>query len=408
MVGNGIFRLTLVSLPPAMQTEENAEELRRVFKKDYREHQTDATVPYPGILELLEELKAKNWPMAVLSNKDHENTVEVIDHFFPNTFKAVLGASSNRPHKPDPQGALEAAKLLAREPNEIFYLGDSDVDMILATKAGFIPVGVSWGFRSPELIKKAGAQIIIDAPSDFIEFAMGYEAPLGTPKLPSLTPRSEPSPPPNWAVDPEGFLKSSPGRLRVAVTGGIASGKSTLCEFLVAFGAKLIDFDILAREALAPETQGYEACLKIFGPKAKLEGQKALDRKYIAKKIFASEELRKELELIIHPYTWMRMLDELSSLGEAPLVLIDIPLLFEVNLFSLFNPIILCYLSPKKQISRLMERDGMGHKAAKSILSNQWPIREKLRLANYIINNDGSITHLILQAKKLYDRLTGK
>jgi phosphoglycolate phosphatase len=170
MVGNGISRLTFVSLPEEERNEENALEVRKIFKKDYALHQLDLTAPYPGIIELVEGLRARGWPLGVLSNKDHENTLAVVEHFFPQCFQVILGSSPDRPPKPDTKGALEARALLGTKPQNIFFFGDSDVDMVLAKASGFVAVGVSWGFRKREVILKAGAEVVLDAPSDFFPF----------------------------------------------------------------------------------------------------------------------------------------------------------------------------------------------------------------------------------------------
>ncbi|MDR1041057.1 MAG: HAD family hydrolase [Deltaproteobacteria bacterium] len=168
MVGNGIARLIRDAAPEDRREEGFLRELKAVFKKDYTARQLDRTRPYPGIRELLAGLAARGWPMAVLSNKDHDNANAVVGHYFPGTFAAVLGASPARRPKPDPGGALEAAATLARAPGDIFYFGDGENDMKVAVICGFFPVGVSWGFRSADAVRAAGARIVIDRPDDFL------------------------------------------------------------------------------------------------------------------------------------------------------------------------------------------------------------------------------------------------
>jgi dephospho-CoA kinase len=229
------------------------------------------------------------------------------------------------------------------------------------------------------------------------------DAPLSPPPL---IPRAAPAPPPDWAQDPEGLLQSKKDSVKLALTGGIASGKSTVSTLMQAFGAKLIDFDILSRQALNPGTSGWKACLDLFGAKAKQQESEELDRSYISEKIFKSEKLRRKMEAIVHPITWQGMLAELLELKNQPLTVIDVPLLYEANLFSRFSPVALCYTSPERQLQRLMARNGIDSEKASTILKNQWPIQEKLRLADFILNNDSSIKELIRQTKELYDRLT--
>jgi dephospho-CoA kinase len=260
-----------------------------------------------------------------------------------------------------------------------------------------------------------------------------------TPEPPILIPRAPAPPPPSWAKDPDGLLKSVKGSVKVGLTGGVASGKSTLDELLIAFGAKLIDYDILSREALQKDSEGYKDAVKLFGPKVVLKDGGELDRPLVAKLIYKDPKLKKALENIVHPYTWKRMLEELRKLsapkedspsgevpspeglpekretgkdsskntGETQVIVIDVPLLYEADLYTLFSPTALCFATPANQIKRLMARNlKLSERDAKKILKNQWPITEKLRLADYVINNDGDIKELIRQARKLYDRLT--
>jgi dephospho-CoA kinase len=192
----------------------------------------------------------------------------------------------------------------------------------------------------------------------------------------------------------------------MALTGGIASGKSTVAELLRTFGARVIDFDLLAREALAPEGACFDAARGLFGPRS-VRGDGTLDRALVARKVFKDEGLRLELEALVHPYTWRRMLEELEGMREAPFVLADIPLLFEARLHTLFRPTVLCFASPAVQFKRLRDRDAsLSGRAARRILRSQLPPAEKLRLADCVISNDGPLKDTIRQARALWDRLT--
>jgi dephospho-CoA kinase len=214
-------------------------------------------------------------------------------------------------------------------------------------------------------------------------------------------------PPPTWARDPQGLLKSARGRVRAALTGGVASGKSTAAALFEAFGARIIDFDLLAREALAPQTPTFEAALALFGPKALLPDG-SLDRPLLAKKIFRDRELRLRLEAIVHPFTWGRMLEELAKGPPAALTVIDIPLLYEASLHTLFSPVMVCFASPGLQIRRLLFRSpSLSKRMAKKILLNQLPTSEKLRHADIVLNNEGGMRELIRQTKAVCQSLTG-
>jgi dephospho-CoA kinase len=191
----------------------------------------------------------------------------------------------------------------------------------------------------------------------------------------------------------------------MALTGGVASGKSTVAELLVAFGARLVDFDLLAREALEPGGECFAAAAALFGPKS-LTKDGRLDRAFIAKRIFKDARLREALEAEIHPYTWKRMLEELKGMEDAPFVAVDVPLLFETNLFGLFSPAALCFATAQTQLKRLRDRNpDLSGRQAKRVIRSQMHPAEKLRLAHAIVNNDGPMRETVRQTKALWDRL---
>ncbi|MDR0550134.1 MAG: dephospho-CoA kinase [Deltaproteobacteria bacterium] len=222
---------------------------------------------------------------------------------------------------------------------------------------------------------------------------------------PELTRRPEEPPPPSWALDVADALKSQPGRVRAALTGGVASGKSTVASLLVALGADLIDFDVLAREVLAPFTPGWTEALKLFGPKFQKPDQ-SLDRPKIAALVFKKPLIRRALENIVHPLTWELTLQKLDELKDSPLVIIDVPLLFEANLNSLFKPVVVCFADPETQYLRLRARDPKKSRfLVKRMIKSQKPYADKIRLADAIIDNRGSLSRLIQQTKDLWLRL---
>jgi phosphoglycolate phosphatase len=169
-VGNSTLEICLDALPKGAKTEENGHKLLSLFTKDYEEHRLDDTKPYPGIPELLQKLTDLGWVLGVLSNKEDFNAIAMTEYYFPEVFTIVLGTSDTRPHKPDPTGAFEGIKLLDRKPRDVFYFGDTEIDMETAVNAGLVGVGVSWGFRSTDTLIKSGAKIILDKPEDFFSF----------------------------------------------------------------------------------------------------------------------------------------------------------------------------------------------------------------------------------------------
>ncbi|MDR2352949.1 MAG: HAD family hydrolase [Deltaproteobacteria bacterium] len=171
MVGFGIQKLVRDALPSDQrENPDTFAKLYEAFKEDYAIHQTNKSLPYPGIPEFLDTLASFAWKLAVLSNKNLENTIQVVKHFFPGQFNFVLGVSPEIPPKPNPIGAQKLLELMGKDRESVFYFGDTFQDMKLATDMGFIPIGVSWGFRGKDEISAGGAEIIIDYPADFLAF----------------------------------------------------------------------------------------------------------------------------------------------------------------------------------------------------------------------------------------------
>lgn len=127
------------------------------------------TKPYEGINLLLDKLLEKDIELNVLSNKPHEFTVKMVEHYFPGySFRVVLGAREGKPKKPDPGSALEIVGELGITPAEIIFLGDTRIDMLTAVNAGNFPVGVLWGFRTAEELTSHGARILISQPNELL------------------------------------------------------------------------------------------------------------------------------------------------------------------------------------------------------------------------------------------------
>lgn len=140
------------------------------FMSYYSQHSTDETQPYEGIVELLEELKARGHQLAVLSNKADPLTQAVVKFYFkPAVFDAVRGMKEGIPAKPDPTGAILLAEELGVEADSVFYVGDTMTDMKTAVSAGMKAVGVTWGFRLEQELLDYGAQWIIDHPAELID-----------------------------------------------------------------------------------------------------------------------------------------------------------------------------------------------------------------------------------------------
>ena len=171
MAGNGAKHLVKSML--AASGVEDEELFERVFKDYNIAYHTDAlykTKVFDGINELISEAKNRGMKLAVLSNKPHAATVDVIEHFFEKgTFDLCFGAREGIPLKPDPEPALAVAKELGLACGECIYVGDTDVDMKTGKGAGFYTVGVLWGFRERQELEEHGADMIISKPTDILK-----------------------------------------------------------------------------------------------------------------------------------------------------------------------------------------------------------------------------------------------
>lgn len=171
MVGDGVRMLVHRALPEAHRSDAILEALVPQMRAEYRLRQIEHTRPYPGIPDLLDALRAHHLPMAILTNKPHETTVALVGALLaPWPFDIVQGECPEIPRKPDPAGALRIASTFGIPTHEIFYLGDTDTDMITATAAGMVAVGVLWGFRSAEELLAHGARMLIEEPRELLNW----------------------------------------------------------------------------------------------------------------------------------------------------------------------------------------------------------------------------------------------
>lgn len=170
-VGNGSKKLMERTLPrDKAASAEFVEEALVKYKAIYKERLLEKTRPYNGVRELLAELKSRGIPLAVCTNKHNDAALTIVKILFvPGTFEEVLGDRPGFPKKPNPATPLEIASHLGVKPDEVAYLGDTSVDMETAVHAGFLPVGVLWGFRPEEELVKSGAKVLLKAPLELLE-----------------------------------------------------------------------------------------------------------------------------------------------------------------------------------------------------------------------------------------------
>ena len=178
----------------------------------------------------------------------------------------------------------------------------------------------------------------------------------------------------------------------IGVTGGIATGKTTVDRMLAAHGATVIDADELAREVVRPGEPALEEVAARFG-RDLIRPDGSLDRTRLGRLVFADPDARRDLERITHPriieLTGARVATALA--GPAPLVVVDIPLLMENAREAMFEGVLLVYAPAEAQVERLRERNGLDEAAALQRLAAQLPIDEKRGRATWIIDNSGSL-----------------
>ena len=188
----------------------------------------------------------------------------------------------------------------------------------------------------------------------------------------------------------------------IGLTGGIASGKSTVSNWLISQGYPVVDADIAARKVVEPGTPALREITEAFGRDILLEDG-TLDRKKLGAIIFSDEEERQTLNAIVHPAVreWMRQETERAFSEGASVVIMDIPLLFESKLTHMVEETVLVYVSMETQLKRLMDRDGYSETDALARIHAQMPIDDKRKLADYIIDNNGPVSETIEQVKEI-------
>ena len=195
--------------------------------------------------------------------------------------------------------------------------------------------------------------------------------------------------------------------LKIGLTGGIASGKSTVARMFAELGAHLIDADQLAREAVAKGSPGLDRIKARWGGKVLLPNGE-LDRAAMREIIFSDQNAREELNRIVHPevrrLTETR-LREISALDPEAVVLVDVPLLFETGSQDQYRAVVLVYVPKEVQIRRLMARDKVDRKAAESALAAQMPLSEKKGKAQFLVDNTGPLEETRFKVGGVWRRL---
>lgn len=168
-VGDGMTELVRRAFPAAALAGDGLARAQEAVRAEYERRWDVRSRPYPGVTDLLAVLELHGVPMAVFSNKPDGFTKRIVERFLSRfRFVSVLGARPGVPLKPDPAGALEAARLLGLAPAEVAYLGDTATDMATAAAAGMEPLGALWGFRDAAELMEAGARHLIARPEGLV------------------------------------------------------------------------------------------------------------------------------------------------------------------------------------------------------------------------------------------------
>jgi len=202
-------------------------------------------------------------------------------------------------------------------------------------------------------------------------------------------------------------IRGQDKRILLGVTGGIASGKTTVAQMLKELGAPIIDFDQLSRLVVQPDQPAWKEIVAYFGEQILLQ-DRTLDRKRLSEIVFRDAEKRKKLESFIHPKIYEefnKLVKEITTQDPNAIIQVVVPLLLEANLQHLFHKILLAYLPQEMQVERLMKRDQISREMALNIIKAQWPIEEKKEYADFIIDNSGSLEETKRQVKEIWEKL---
>ena len=166
-LGNGVAHLMRQSLPASISDDEFTNYLDE-FKAYYGEHLQDYTAPYPGMLDVLDTLRAKGYKLAIVSNKIQEGITPLNKEYFGDRLPVAIGERPGLQRKPAPDMVLQALKKLDSTQSESIYIGDSEVDVATANNSGLLCIGVTWGFRDEQLHKDLGVKYIARKAEDIV------------------------------------------------------------------------------------------------------------------------------------------------------------------------------------------------------------------------------------------------
>lgn len=193
--------------------------------------------------------------------------------------------------------------------------------------------------------------------------------------------------------------------LVVGLTGGVATGKTTIAEIFKSLGAVIIDADKIAREIVKPNSSTWQKIKDYFGTKI-LNDDLSINRNLLGELIFSNEIHRNKLNKITHPEIIHKIKQEIKN-AQHQIVIIDAPLLIETNMLSMVDKLIVVTASEETQIKRVMKRDNLSKESAKSRIDSQMPLSVKVKLADFVINTDCPKIELEEKVKVVWESLKG-
>jgi len=193
------------------------------------------------------------------------------------------------------------------------------------------------------------------------------------------------------------------------LTGGLASGKGVVSARFAARGLPVINADDLARDVVQPGTPGLAAVVAEFGADV-VDTRGELDRRRLAQRVFGEPEARKRLEAITHPRIGAAMLERVAELGRRgeALACYEAPLLVEIGRADALRPLVVVAASTETQVARAMQRDALPEAEVRARIAAQLPLADKVRVADYVIENDGTLAATLAEADRVLDAICAR
>jgi len=194
--------------------------------------------------------------------------------------------------------------------------------------------------------------------------------------------------------------------IRLGITGGVGAGKSVACDYLAQLGVTVVSTDQLAKNAVMPGMPAFDKIVHYFGGDI-LSADGSLNRKKLRRLITEDKEKKKMLEQFVHPEVFAGMAEAYQAAQKRrdPLIVVEVPLLFETGMASLFDYILTVTVNPDVRVKRIMERDHFTKEEALALMGIQMPEEEKIRQSDFVIENNGSLENARMRMGAIYKQL---